>query len=111
MSKMNLGIIGGGQLGSLLSVAAKKLNIQTIIYSDDPDALEQVICVFQAPPEFNSDRPDALEHVICVFLTYSRASRGDLGALMGGSLGSPPEMSKRAPGGSEAKNVDFSKKL
>ena len=38
MSKMNLGIIGGGQLGSLLSVAAKKLNIQTVIYSDDPDA-------------------------------------------------------------------------
>ena len=29
MSKINLGIIGGGQLGSLLSVAAKKLNIQT----------------------------------------------------------------------------------
>ena len=41
MSKMNLGIIGGGQLGSLLSVAAKKLNIQTIIYSDDPDAPAQ----------------------------------------------------------------------
>ena len=38
MSKINLGIIGGGQLGSLLSVAAKKLNIQTVIYSDDPDA-------------------------------------------------------------------------
>tara|TARA_B100001057_G_scaffold71564_1_gene65814 strand:+ start:459 stop:1505 length:1047 start_codon:yes stop_codon:yes gene_type:complete len=41
MSKMNLGIIGGGQLGSLLSVAAKKLNIQTTIYSDDPDAPAQ----------------------------------------------------------------------
>ena len=41
MSKINLGIIGGGQLGSLLSVAAKKLNIQTIIYSDDPDAPAQ----------------------------------------------------------------------
>ena len=44
MSKMNLGIIGGGQLGSLLSVAAKKLNIQTIIYSDDPDAPAQNFC-------------------------------------------------------------------
>ena len=41
MSKMNLGIIGGGQLGSLLSVAAKKLDIQTIIYSDDQDAPAQ----------------------------------------------------------------------
>jgi len=30
MSIKNLGIIGGGQLGSLLAVAAKKLNINTI---------------------------------------------------------------------------------
>ena len=29
MSEKNLGIIGGGQLGSMLSVAAKKLNIKT----------------------------------------------------------------------------------
>ena len=33
MSEKNLGIIGGGQLGSLLSVAAKKLNIKTTIKS------------------------------------------------------------------------------
>ena len=33
-----LGIIGGGQLGSLLSLAAKKLNIKTVIFSDDEDA-------------------------------------------------------------------------
>ena len=38
MSQINLGIIGGGQLGSMLSVAAKKLNIKTIIYCDDKDA-------------------------------------------------------------------------
>ena len=35
MSQKNLGIIGGGQLGSLLAVAAKKLNIKTTIYCDD----------------------------------------------------------------------------
>ena len=39
MSIKNLGIIGGGQLGSLLAVAAKKLNINTIIYCDDVDAV------------------------------------------------------------------------
>ena len=33
-----LGIIGGGQLGSLLSEAAKKLNIRTVIFSDDQNA-------------------------------------------------------------------------
>ena len=33
-----LGIIGGGQLGSMLATAAKKLNIKTFILSDDPEA-------------------------------------------------------------------------
>ena len=44
MSEINLGIIGGGQLGSMLSTAAKKLNIKTIVYSDDPDAPAQNFC-------------------------------------------------------------------
>ncbi len=35
MSASSVGILGGGQLGSLLSVAAKKLNIKTSVYSDD----------------------------------------------------------------------------
>ena len=38
MSNPTLGIIGGGQLGSLLSVAAEKLNIKTVILSDDINA-------------------------------------------------------------------------
>jgi len=33
-----LGIIGGGQLGSLLSVAANKIGIKTVILSDDENA-------------------------------------------------------------------------
>ena len=41
MSKINLGILGGGQLGSMLATAAKKLNIQTIIYCDDENAPAQ----------------------------------------------------------------------
>ena len=44
MTKKNLGIIGGGQLGSLLCIAAKKLNIKTIIYCDDVDAPAQKFC-------------------------------------------------------------------
>ncbi len=44
MSEINLGIIGGGQLGSMLSVAAKKLNINTIIYCDDKEAPAQNFC-------------------------------------------------------------------
>ena len=42
MSEISLGILGGGQLGSMLSVAAKKLNIKTIVYSDDKDAPAQI---------------------------------------------------------------------
>ena len=44
MSGLNLGIIGGGQLGSMLSEAAKKLNIKSIIYCDDIDAPAQNFC-------------------------------------------------------------------
>jgi 5-(carboxyamino)imidazole ribonucleotide synthase len=44
MSEITLGILGGGQLGSMLSSAAKKLNIKTIIYCDDQDAPAQKFC-------------------------------------------------------------------
>jgi len=44
MSEINLGIIGGGQLGSMLSTAAKKLNIKTVIYCDDINAPAQNFC-------------------------------------------------------------------
>ena len=38
MINSTLGIIGGGQLGSMLAVAAKKINIKTVIFSDDINA-------------------------------------------------------------------------
>ena len=44
MSEKNLGIIGGGQLGSMLCTAAKKLNVKTVIYSDDINAPAQNFC-------------------------------------------------------------------
>ena len=44
MTEISLGIIGGGQLGSMLSIAAKKLDIKTIVYCDDNDAPAQNFC-------------------------------------------------------------------
>jgi 5-(carboxyamino)imidazole ribonucleotide synthase len=41
MSKPTLGIIGGGQLGSMLATAAKKLNIKTVVFCDDANAPAQ----------------------------------------------------------------------
>ena len=41
MSIPTLGIIGGGQLGSMLAIAANKLKIKTIIFCDDQDAPAQ----------------------------------------------------------------------
>ena len=41
MSKPVLGIIGGGQLGSMLAIAANKLEIKTVIFCDDIDAPAQ----------------------------------------------------------------------
>jgi len=38
MSNITLGIIGGGQLGCLLSQSANKLNIETVIFSDDKNS-------------------------------------------------------------------------
>ena len=35
MSAITLGIIGSGQLGSLLCQAARKLKVKTIVISDD----------------------------------------------------------------------------
>ena len=44
MAEKILGIIGGGQLGSMLCMAAKKLGVKTIIYCDDSDAPAQNFC-------------------------------------------------------------------
>ena len=38
MTNPTVGIIGGGQLGSLLAEAAKKINIKTIIFCDDANS-------------------------------------------------------------------------
>tara|TARA_S200000501_G_scaffold371746_1_gene415451 strand:- start:310 stop:1356 length:1047 start_codon:yes stop_codon:yes gene_type:complete len=56
MSEINLGIIGGGQLGSMLSEAAKKLNIKTIIYCDDIDAPAQNFCDQFIFGEYNDNK-------------------------------------------------------
>ena len=44
MSQITLGILGGGQLGSMLSVAAKKLNVKTVIYCNDKEAPAKNFC-------------------------------------------------------------------
>ncbi len=41
MAEPTIGIIGGGQLGSMLCTAAKNLNIKTVIISDDKNAPAQ----------------------------------------------------------------------
>ena len=41
MSKPILGIIGGGQLGSMLAIAANKLEIKTVIFCDDIEEKEK----------------------------------------------------------------------
>ena len=54
MSEIKLGIIGGGQLGSMLCQAAKKLNIKTIIYSDDVESPAQNFCDEFISSEYNN---------------------------------------------------------
>ena len=66
----NLGIIGGGQLGSLLAVAAKKLDIKTTIYCDDIDAPAKNFCDQFMFGEYN-DKKKILEFINAVnVITY-----------------------------------------
>ena len=44
MSEITLGIIGGGQLGSMLAIAAKKLNVKIVVFCDDIDAPAKNFC-------------------------------------------------------------------
>ena len=70
MSDITLGIIGGGQLGSMLAIAAKKLNIKTVIYCDDPEAPAQNFCNNFISAEY-SNKEKIIEFVNLVdFVTY-----------------------------------------
>ena len=70
MSNITLGIIGGGQLGSMLAIAAKKLNIKTVIYCDDPDAPAQNFCNNFISAEYNN-KEKIIEFVNLVdFVTF-----------------------------------------
>ena len=70
MSDITLGIIGGGQLGSMLAISAKKLNIKTIIYSDDPDAPAQNFCNKFISGDYNN-KEKIIEFVNLVnYVTY-----------------------------------------
>jgi 5-(carboxyamino)imidazole ribonucleotide synthase len=44
MTDITLGIIGSGQLGSMLCQAAKKLNVKTVVISDDEQGPAQSYC-------------------------------------------------------------------
>ena len=61
MSNITLGIIGGGQLGSMLAISAKKLNIKTVIYCDDPDAPAQNFCDKFISANYN-DKEKIIKH-------------------------------------------------
>ena len=70
MSEITLGIIGGGQLGSMLAISAKKLNIKTIIYCDDPDAPAQNFCTRFISADYNN-KEKIIEFINLVdFVTY-----------------------------------------
>ena len=69
MSETTLGIIGGGQLGSMLAIAAKKLNVETIIYCDDPDSPAQNFCNRFISAEYN-DKGKIIEFVNLVQIKF-----------------------------------------
>ncbi len=62
MSEITLGILGGGQLGSMLAIAAKKLNVKTVIFCNQLDAPAQNFCDQFIAGDFN-DKEKILEFV------------------------------------------------
>ena len=51
MSDSTLGIIGSGQLGSMLCQAAKKLNVRTVVISDDEQGpAQKYACLLYTSP-------------------------------------------------------------
>ena len=65
-----LGIIGGGQLGSMLCQAAKKLNINTTILTDDPDAPAQNFCNNFIYTDYNNKNEIEKFAYSCDFITF-----------------------------------------
>jgi len=45
MPDITLGIIGSGQLGSMMCQAAKKLNVKTVVISDDEQDQHKTIVI------------------------------------------------------------------
>ena len=60
MSKITLGILGGGQLGSMLSVAAKKLSIKTIIFCTLSEIIHELSSC--GKPSLQVYRREAIEY-------------------------------------------------
>jgi len=56
MSKPVLGIIGGGQLGSMLAIAANKLDIKTVVFCNDIDAPAQKFSNIFIHGQYNSQK-------------------------------------------------------
>ncbi len=70
MSQIILGILGGGQLGSMLAIAAKKLKIKVVIFCDDADAPAQNFCDEFINGQYN-DKNKILEFAKKVnYITY-----------------------------------------
>ena len=65
-----LGIIGGGQLGSMLCQAAKKLNISTIILTDDKDAPAHNFCDKFIYSDYNNKKNIERFARSCHFITF-----------------------------------------
>ena len=65
-----LGIIGGGQLGSMLASAAKKLNIETIIFCDDKNAPGQKFSNKFICADYNDDKAISQFADLSDFITF-----------------------------------------
>ena len=70
MSNMKLGIVGSGQLCSFLCIAARKLKISTIVFSDDKNGPAQKFCDYFIHGKYN-DKEKIEEFISNIYIaTY-----------------------------------------
>jgi 5-(carboxyamino)imidazole ribonucleotide synthase len=65
-----IGILGGGQLGRMLSLAAARLALKTHVYSDEPDAPAFQVCALQTSASYRDEKALAAFAASCDAITF-----------------------------------------
>ncbi len=70
MNNLTIGIIGGGQLGRMLAMAAARLNFRTIVLEPQADCPAAQVCNDQIVAAYDDEKALAKLASLCDVVTY-----------------------------------------